>query len=500
MPKTMRVLASVIAAAIALGTAAQAEVVPGDLLILVDFSTVLNIRGGGDFSGAAPFATGFGNPTSICRGPGGEVYVADELPPTVTVITAGGDFTGATPFATGLPGFVRISCTDTQVLAATVTGEIYDVTAGGDFSGAAPFAFDLGPGQFLSVHRDGAGTLWVGRSVAGDVLDVTAGGDFSGAMPFAFNGVTPVALADHGGIRLVAERFANRVVDYTAGGDLAQLPVFATVPDVVTLLSAGAAGLFAGSSANDAIYEISTGGDFIGAPPFATGFNVTLGSSMVFIAGCGDGILDSVTEQCDDGNQLTGDGCSAACVPEPCPLPPALECVAAARASLSVKEHEPGKERLVAKLLALEESTSAADFGDPVAGATAHTLCLYDAAATLVTSLLVDRGGATCGPRSKPCWRARARKGYAYTDPVGAADGVRRIIATAGRAGRGSLVVQAGNRTSRGQSALPRGIAAALQGSSSATVVASTTDGRCFLAALDTVKKADGRRFRAKSQ
>ncbi len=31
---------------------------------------------------------------------------------------------------------------------------------------------------------------------------------------------------------------------------------------------------------------------------------------------CGDGIIDTPLEQCDDGNTVDGDGCSAQCIPE----------------------------------------------------------------------------------------------------------------------------------------------------------------------------------------
>lgn len=31
---------------------------------------------------------------------------------------------------------------------------------------------------------------------------------------------------------------------------------------------------------------------------------------------CGDGIVDTPLEQCDDGNLSSGDGCSAMCIPE----------------------------------------------------------------------------------------------------------------------------------------------------------------------------------------
>jgi fibulin 1/2 len=42
-----------------------------------------------------------------------------------------------------------------------------------------------------------------------------------------------------------------------------------------------------------------------------------LGNTILTCPACGNGILDSVDEYCDDGNNMTGDGCSIRCVIEP---------------------------------------------------------------------------------------------------------------------------------------------------------------------------------------
>src|SRR5262245_65676297 len=48
-------------------------------------------------------------------------------------------------------------------------------------------------------------------------------------------------------------------------------------------------------------------------------WSLLLVSPPAWSATCGDGIPDP-GEQCDDGNTVSGDGCSATCVFEGCPL------------------------------------------------------------------------------------------------------------------------------------------------------------------------------------
>src|SRR5687768_17540615 len=80
---------------------ALAQAQDGDILV-PEYSagTVVNIRGGGDFTGAARFASGLSTPMGLCQGPGGDVYVTEFTTGEVTIITAGGDFTGEPAFAT----------------------------------------------------------------------------------------------------------------------------------------------------------------------------------------------------------------------------------------------------------------------------------------------------------------------------------------------------------------------------------------------------------------
>jgi cysteine-rich repeat protein len=212
---------------------------------------------------------------------------------------------------------------------------------------------------------------------------------------------------------------------------------------------------------------------------------------------CGDGAEDG-SEECDDGNTAAGDGCDEACQEESgsaCPAAPDPACLNAGKASLSVLEKKPGKEKLKLALKKLAGDVPLADLGDPVAGTTRYDVCLYGGASQLVAELSVDRAAESCG--SKPCWKAAGGAGFKYKDAEAAASGVSKLSLKSGAAGKGALSLQAGNRTDRGQSSLPTGIAAALQGALAATVQVHTDVPSCFQAELGTVKQAGPDRFQA---
>lgn len=183
-----------------------------------------------------------------------------------------------------------------------------------------------------------------------------------------------------------------------------------------------------------------------------------------------------------------------------CPTTPA-SCVGGfAVAQLLVKEKTAGKEQLQAKL-AKGPAIAQATLGNPLAaGGTSYGLCIYGAAGTLVEDLVVDRAGVLCG--AKPCWKSVGgappdHKGFAYTDGAQAAAGVKAITMKGGAAGKSMLLLKASNDASKGRSAMPTGITAALAGNTSATIQLRTSAGICFSAALADVKTSDGKVFQA---
>jgi hypothetical protein len=179
-----------------------------------------------------------------------------------------------------------------------------------------------------------------------------------------------------------------------------------------------------------------------------------------------------------------------------CGPSPLESCVAASQGSLVVRESTPGNEKLKASLRRIGAALSPDDFGDPVTGTTRYDVCIYDDAGALVADLVISRAGEDCAV-GMPCWRPLSSKGYRYADPAAAASGVMKLSARGGPPLAGRLKVQAGNAAAQGESALPTGITAQLEGSTSARVQVVTSDAACFDATLPSVKQASAVAFRA---
>ena len=179
---------------------------------------------------------------------------------------------------------------------------------------------------------------------------------------------------------------------------------------------------------------------------------------------------------------LPAPGCSPA---------PRSGCVAAGKATLSVNERSPGNERFKGALQNLTGATTQSNFGDPVGGSTRYDVCIYSPANALVGEMTVDRAGQMCGTR--PCWKPVGTIGYRYTDKNAASDGMKSIVAKSGVVGKGSVKVKGANRSSKGQTSLPTGIAGSLHAGSTLQVV--TDDAGCFDAVLTTVRKSTTTEF-----
>jgi len=136
-------------------------------------------------------------------------------------------------------------------------------------------------------------------------------------------------------------------------------------------------------------------------------------------------------------------------------------------------------------------------FGDPVSATTRYDVCIHDSTGTLLADLTVDRAGHQCGTR--PCWRVAGAAGYRYTDRTSSADGVGKIVLKGGDSGKGSVTLKGGNQSSKGQTALPTGIAAALHVPNSQPIVQVVTDDAgCFQAAITTVTQSTDQQFTGK--
>jgi hypothetical protein len=205
--------------------------------------------------------------------------------------------------------------------------------------------------------------------------------------------------------------------------------------------------------------------------------------------------------ECDDGDPCTQDTCAEA----GCEFSaqPAATCDSTwERASLQVKEKVVGKEQLDVKL-GKGPALTQIGWGNPLSsGGTVYAVCIYDDADVLVAHLDVDRAGDQCGVHD--CWKALggappAGKGYGYKDPNASSDGVHGMTLKSGPLGASKLGLKAKNAASKGQTQLPTGIAAALAGSTRATVQVHGSDlPQCFSATLDDVSSADPALFKAR--
>ncbi|HJQ83770.1 MAG TPA: hypothetical protein VKA21_06835 [Candidatus Binatia bacterium] len=143
---------------------------------------------------------------------------------------------------------------------------------------------------------------------------------------------------------------------------------------------------------------------------------------------CGNGIVAG--EECDDGNTVSGDGCSAECIVELCGSMPAAGCDTAPSggSSIGYGTNSAGETKLAWKW----RGPGATDFGSPPT-TTSYTLCLYEhtdtATPELVTTMRAPAGGI-CGRR--PCWRQSAT-GFGYHAPSPGVTGIS-LRAVAGSA------------------------------------------------------------------
>ena len=165
---------------------------------------------------------------------------------------------------------------------------------------------------------------------------------------------------------------------------------------------------------------------------------------------------------------------------------------------MTIKERRLGYERLVFAARRFDTGLPHDALGDPVGGATAYRLCIYDAADRLAGRLAVDRAGDTCGAGEKACWKALELGGYAYRDETASADGVTRLAVKAGLPGKGGVRLGARNATRKAQTSLPTGIAAALESNDRVTVQLVASGAGCMSVGLDRVQKADASTFKAK--
>lgn len=204
---------------------------------------------------------------------------------------------------------------------------------------------------------------------------------------------------------------------------------------------------------------------------------------------CGNGTVGA-DEQCDDGNVVAGDGCSAACRLEVCTPTPLSGCrrpTVAAGARLTVDRSGIAARNTLAWRWSKGAATTRADLGDPTTTAS-YVLCVYDASgAPQPRAALAAPGGGQCA--GSACWQS-TRPGFLYKDRLATPDGVTRVNLHAGPVdGTAKLVVE-GHGAALVTPALPLTAPVVVQ-------LTNTATGVCFEAIHATPTRNDATAFQS---
>jgi len=133
-----------------------------------------------------------------------------------------------------------------------------------------------------------------------------------------------------------------------------------------------------------------------------------------------------------------------------CTGEPLAGCLVAGKAKLVVNDKADGREKFKLTLSRFSAETIQADFGDPVTGDTLYEVCVFDEDRESVVRLTADRAGDGCGPKQKPCWKAKSTKGYLYKDPSAESSGLKKITALSGPIQKGKLTLLGANNARNG--------------------------------------------------
>lgn len=538
----------------------EIELLEGDLLVTMGNGATAKVLRIDPITGAQDVLSARGSldlPRGVATDLFGNVYVADagafgvgaifQIDPATgaqATVSSGGFFgAGVNDVLIEEDGqllAILASSVNTVVRVDPTTGAQTPLAAGGFFLSARSGALAAN-GDIYVLDEDADRVVLVNRVSGGQTL-VSSGGSFAllGGVALETSGDLVIADRDafggNGGV-LRVDPGTGAQATVSSGGSFSQpigIAVEASGSLVVTDLAANL--VLRVDPGTGAQSTVSSGG-------FLT---LATDITVVDLPECGDGVAEG-PEECDDGNTTGGDCCSSACEFEPAgsacpdgnvcngddtcdgagtcqpgttldcddgdactqdscdpvggcenPAEPATTCADTwAKASLLVKEDIAGKERIQAKLLngpALGQN----DFGDPlVPSGTSYTVCIYDGADALAGRIEVDRAASLCAGRD--CWKAVGTTGYLYKDKDASADGAKSLKLLGGAAGKSKVLLKAANNSSKGQTSLPLGVAAALSGSTSATLQVHGSDApSCFSAALGTVTKDTGSFFKAK--
>jgi cysteine-rich repeat protein len=214
------------------------------------------------------------------------------------------------------------------------------------------------------------------------------------------------------------------------------------------------------------------------------------GVAVFAVDACGNGTVGT-DEQCDDGNLVAGDGCSATCRLELCGPTPAVGCrgTAPLGAALKITNATPDTKDQLQWKWNKGDATPLGDYGNPVAS-TSYVLCLYDASANPQPLLgAAAPAGGTC-KSGKPCWRASSSS-YKYSDGLLTPDGWQLVQLKEGLVNGKAAIQFKGKGINLLPPALPLTLPVTVQ-------VKDTANGICWDAVFTAATTNDGTKFKGK--
>jgi cysteine-rich repeat protein len=372
---------------------------------------------------------------------------------------------------------------------------VFDIAGSGALTSAAGSPFPAGGGEHGAVLSPNGAFYYVGNFTATSMSGYAVGG--SGALtpvsgsPFPF-AASELAMTTAGDFLIAASFSTNRLGVFAVNPASGVPTAVAGSPFVPDTASPGgvasafgyvfvANGFFDPTASTVSVYRLNpvTGAlSTVAGSPFARGVtSAATGIAFTLGAVCGNGTVE-IGEECDDGNSVSGDCCSATCTFEasgsscadatlcngdetcdgagtclpgtapscddgdPCTTDgcddvagcvnddaPRTGCVAAPKSVLLLKQAGGFKDKLLWKWIK-GAAIAPAQLGDPTAGSS-YALCLYGGGA------LVAGAELPAGPR----WTANGA-GYKYSDPSGTPDGMFKALLKSGAAGKAKAVVK----------------------------------------------------------
>jgi len=139
---------------------------------------------------------------------------------------------------------------------------------------------------------------------------------------------------------------------------------------------------------------------------------------------------------CDDGSPCTDDSCqSGACVGVPAPAVTCKVPTLPLKSQLVIKDQTPDKGDQVVWKWTKGQATTFAELGDP-STTDDYQLCVYGPGQSLLFSGRFPAGGLCSGVA---CWKTIAGKGYGYKNKLRTPDGMEKLSLASGIAGAAKI-------------------------------------------------------------